>query len=83
MSTLQISLPDASIEFIRARVAERGYQDASQYILELVLADQDRKSWDELETLVLEGVRSGPSQPMTQSDWDTIRAEVRRRVGAG
>jgi putative addiction module CopG family antidote len=82
MSTLEITLSDASIEFIRAQAAQRGYGDASEYIQELVRADQDRKTWDELEALALEGVRSGPSQPMTGADWDETRAEVRRQIGA-
>jgi Arc/MetJ-type ribon-helix-helix transcriptional regulator len=77
MYTLQISLPEETIEIIRTRVAQRGYRDAGEYIHELVISDN---SWDEMEKMVLEGVQSG-SEPLTESDWDTIRAEVRRRTG--
>lgn len=39
------------------------------------MQDQQRKA--KLETLVLEGLHSGPATPMTANDWDAIRATIR------
>jgi hypothetical protein len=31
---------------------------------------------EELDALLLEGINSGPAEPMTRQDWDHIRAEA-------
>ena len=34
-----------------------------------------------LETLLLEGINSGATEPMTDDDWDRIKVEGQRRAG--
>lgn len=78
MGTMNISLPDSLKEFVQIQVSEGGYNDASEYVGELISADQKQKAWAELEAEVLKGIRS-PKAPMTDVDWAEIRAEVLRR----
>jgi mRNA-degrading endonuclease RelE of RelBE toxin-antitoxin system len=44
----------------------------------LIQADQTRKN--RLEALAIEGINSGASTPMIQTDWDNIRAAVRQNL---
>ncbi|MFO0896308.1 MAG: type II toxin-antitoxin system ParD family antitoxin [Pirellulales bacterium] len=76
-----ISLPSDLQEFVRSQVASGRYPDANAYVSDLVRADQLRAAERALEAMLLEGLRSGPMAPMTQADWESIRAEVSRRTG--
>ncbi len=58
--------------------AEPAVADARQP-QQLVREDQKRKAQERLEELLLEGLNSGESTPMTEQDWEEIRAEVRQR----
>lgn len=82
METMNIALPDSLQEFVQARVAEGGYGTASDYIHELIRADQMQQARAVLEAEVLRGGRSGESVPMTAEDWTEIRNEVRQRYDA-
>jgi antitoxin ParD1/3/4 len=79
METMNVALPDALKEFVQSRVAEGGYSSVSEYVRELIRADQKQQAWAVLEAEVLKGLDSGPSVPMTSEDWESIRAEVRER----
>lgn len=79
MTTLNISLPDTVGEFVQERVTGGGYDTASDYLRDLIHEDQRRKAQEKLDSLLREGLESGPSTPMTAQDWDEIRQEVRRR----
>ena len=41
MSTMNISLPDALKSFVDEQVTKRGYATSSEYVRELIRADQD------------------------------------------
>ena len=51
----------------------------SEYVRELIRADQKQTAKTILEAEVLKGLSSGPSTRMAREDWERIRAEVRRR----
>lgn len=80
MATMNISLPDPMKEFIESEVASGGYSTASEYFRELIRDAQKRRAEARLEALLLEGLDSGASAPMTRQDWDDIRREVQRRA---
>ena len=82
MDTMNIAVPEALKEFVQTRVAEGGYSSVSEYVRELIRADQKQQAWAVLEAEVLKGLRSGKPVPMTAEDWQSIRAEVRRRFEA-
>ncbi|MBI3461792.1 MAG: type II toxin-antitoxin system ParD family antitoxin [Planctomycetes bacterium] len=82
MQDMHINLPPGLEEFVQSRIAERGYSSVSEYVSELIRADQEQSAKRLLEEQVLTGIRSGESLPMTARDWEEIRGEVRARYDA-
>ncbi|WP_295617886.1 type II toxin-antitoxin system ParD family antitoxin [Chamaesiphon sp. GL140_3_metabinner_50] len=81
MNTLPITLPDNLDTYLQAQITSGHYSTPSDYIQALIQADRDCQA--HLETLALEGVRSGSSTPMTPEDWAHIRATVRNKLSQG
>jgi antitoxin ParD1/3/4 len=79
---MNISLPDTMKEFVEVEVSEGGYNTTSEYFRALVRDAQKRKAEERLAALLLEGLESGESTPMTGQDWSDIREEVHRRAQA-
>lgn len=80
MATMNISLPDQMKAFVETEVAAGGFSTASEYFRELIRNAQRRKDEAQLESLLLEGLRSGDASPMTAEDWADIRRQVRERL---
>jgi antitoxin ParD1/3/4 len=57
---LNISLPDSMKDLVQEQVNIGGYSSASEYIRELVPADQKRKAKENLEIVLLETLKSAP-----------------------
>lgn len=83
--TMNIALPEAMKEFVLQQVSEGGYSTASEYVRELIRADQKRKAQERVEQLLIEGLESGPATPWTKADFDKLRAKLaesaRKRTG--
>ena len=80
MATMNISLPDEMKAFIEAQAAAKGFGTVSEYMRALVREVQERTTRREhVDALLLEGLESGPATPLTNSDWETIRREVKKR----
>ena len=79
MTTMNISLPDSMRTFIDQKVTQGGYSTASEYIRQLVRDDQKRAAQERLESLLMEGIESGPSREMTSEDWSELRRRVWQR----
>jgi len=45
-----------------------------------VQQDRERQAKERLETMLIEGLESGPAEPMTAQDWEKIRMAVRERT---
>src|SRR5438094_983919 len=71
MSSMNITLPEPLKEFIEELVAKGTFKDPSDYLQTLV--DRDRQERERIEALLIEGLDSGPSTPMTAEDWQEIR----------
>ena len=71
-----IVVPETLQEFVLARVAEGGYKNVNEYVRALIRADQKNQAREVLDAEITKGINSGPAVPMTQEDWDSIRAEV-------
>jgi antitoxin ParD1/3/4 len=81
MNTINISLPDSVKAYLEKQVASGNYNNISDYIWELIVQDQKRKTAKErLEELLLEALDSGEATPMTDLDWEQIRQTVRNNV---
>lgn len=76
---IQIALPEALKEFVLKQAAEGGFSNPGEYIRELIRADQERRSQERLESLILEGIESGDPREMTSSDWDELKRRVWQR----
>jgi antitoxin ParD1/3/4 len=69
MTTLNISLPASMRAYVDQQVAAGGFSTASEYIRQLVREDQRRAAKQRLESLLMEGLASGPSIEFTDEYW--------------
>ncbi len=81
MQSMNISLPDPLKKFVDDQVAEGRYSSVSEYVRELIRADERRRATDRLEALLLDGI-SGEATELTQEDWGAIRSEALAKVKA-
>ena len=77
--TMNIALPESLKQFVLTRVQEGGYATVSEYVRELIRADQKHKAQEKLEALLLEGLESGTPRPMTAEDWTELKRRVWQR----
>ena len=80
-STLNISLPDSMRQFVENKIATEGYGTISEYVRELIRADQ-RLENSRFETLIAEAYASGKPAPLTKADIDEARKIVKDRIAA-
>jgi antitoxin ParD1/3/4 len=78
MSTMNISLPDALKSFVDEQVTKRGYATSSEYVRELIRADQDR---ERLRKLLLDGAASKPTAAIDDSYFSGLRSRIRQAKG--
>lgn len=76
MTSIHITLPDHLAELIEARISAGPYRDASEYLQELLLADERRRAEQKLVAMLREGKESGDPIPVTVHYWE----EKLRRV---
>ena len=81
MQSMNISLPDPLKDFVDEQVARGRYSSVSEYVRELIRADQKRKAEDRLEAMLLEGL-SGDEIELTRDDWAGIRKDALARLEA-
>jgi antitoxin ParD1/3/4 len=78
-TTMNISLPDSMKAFVDERLSGGGYGTASEYVRELIRADQKRGEQEQLEKLLLDRLRSGKR---TTFDIDDVKKELTKRLAA-
>jgi len=81
MQSMNISLPDPLKQFVDGQVGQGRYSSASEYVRELIRADERRKAEETLEAALLEGL-NGPESALTPEDWTAIRTEALARLAA-
>jgi antitoxin ParD1/3/4 len=79
-NTLSFALPETMRSYIDARVASGHYGNTSEYIRDLVRKDQAEEAKARLRALIEEGLASGPSRPLTQTDEDEVLAIARGNI---
>lgn len=79
MESMNISLPDPLKKFVDGQIAQGRYSSASEYIRELIRADEKRKAEEQLEAKLLEGLNS-PEGELTPADWRAIRKDALTRL---
>ena len=80
MSSLTISLPDILRAYLDEQVKSGASKSPEDYVNSLIHADLQRKADERLETLLIEGLDSGPATPMTSDDWNNLRNQTRERA---
>jgi antitoxin ParD1/3/4 len=82
VQTLNISLPDAMKQYADERVASGEYGSVSEYLSELVRADQLSQVREQLEQELLDALRSGDPVEVTPAMWDDLRQRIQARAQA-
>jgi antitoxin ParD1/3/4 len=80
METMNIALPESMKHFVQERVSEGGYSSVSEYVRELIRADQRRRVEERIDTLLLEGLDSGEPISVTQEYWDAKKRKLVERL---
>jgi antitoxin ParD1/3/4 len=81
METMNIALPESMKHFVQDRVSGVGYNSTSEYVRELIRADQRRKAEERIDALLLEGLDSGPPIPVTPEYWEEKKRRLTERLG--
>ncbi len=81
MQSMNISLPDPLKSFVDRQVETGRYSSVSEYVRELIRADERRKAEEALEAKLLEGLRSAERE-FSPEDWKAIRKEALSKVEA-
>jgi antitoxin ParD1/3/4 len=80
MPRVSVTLPEYLKEFVAAEVTEKGFASAGEYLGLLVLGAYQQEHRDRIGLLLLEGLNSGPSTPMTAEDWKDLRLRIAERL---
>jgi antitoxin ParD1/3/4 len=81
MQSMNISLPDPLKQFVDGQIASGRYSSASDYMRELIRADEKREAQEQLEAKLLEGLGSAETE-LAPADWIAIRTEALAKVEA-
>jgi len=72
-------MPESTEQFIQEQVSAGKFASASEYVVDLVEQDRRRGAKKELESLLLEGLESGPGIDVTPEYWEAKREALRAR----
>lgn len=76
MPTMNISLPEPLKAYVDGLLSDGGYGSASEYVRELIRADQARRNDDKLDRLLLERL----SSVTEQFTIDDVKNELKKRL---
>jgi antitoxin ParD1/3/4 len=79
---MNISLPDQLKDFVDNQIGSGRYSSVSEYVRELIREDEKRKAQERLESMLMEGMKSGSPSEMSRKDWDDIRKEAVKQFEA-
>lgn len=80
METMNIALPESLKVFVQERVADGGYGSVSEYVRELIRADQKQRLEARIDTLLLEGLNSGGPIEVTPDYWEAKKRKLVERL---
>jgi antitoxin ParD1/3/4 len=76
METMNIALPAALKQFVQSRVGSGGYSSVSEYVRELIRADQKRHAEERIGALLLDESKRALPQPLSQEYLDAERRQL-------
>ena len=68
MESMNISLPEPMKAFVDGQIAQGRYSSVSEYVRELIRADEKRKAEEQLEAKLLEGLSGAESELTVRSN---------------
>ena len=80
METMNIALPESMKHYVQDRVTAGGYSSVSEYVRELIRADQKRKVEERIDALLLEGIETGQPIPVTEEYWEEKQRRLTDRL---
>ena len=80
MQTMNISLPDPMKAYVEEQVQAGAYSSVSEFIRELVRADQRRHAKNLLENTLVAAMNEGDAVEATDEWWATLRKDVNERT---
>lgn len=75
-ATMNISLPELLKKFVDGRVKRGGYSGVSDYVRELIRADQQSVAAEHLRGLIAEGLASGAPVVVDAKYWAAKRKRL-------
>lgn len=75
MESMNISVPQPMKNFVEGQIAQGRYSSISEYMRELIRADERRKAEEQLEAKLMEGLNSSEIE-FGSTDWITLRKEA-------
>lgn len=72
-NTMSFALPESMREYIDERVRTGQFGNTSEYLRDLIRQDQAAQADARLRALIVEGLESGPAQPLTRSRLASLR----------
>lgn len=79
-STINISIPETMKADVEEIIASEGYGNTSEFFRDLVRDYIKRRQERRLESLLLEGIRSGGATPLTKDDFEYIKRRGLERL---
>ena len=80
IATLNISLPDTMKAEVEEVIATEGYGNTSEFFRDLVRNYLKERRERKIEDLLLEGINSGESTPLTKTDFEKIKERGLKRL---
>lgn len=78
---MQIAIPNSLREFVKERIEEKRYEDASDYLCALIREDKKRRDEERLERVYLQGAKPGKGASLKKrKEFDAICREFRDRM---
>ncbi|WP_315790891.1 ribbon-helix-helix domain-containing protein [Fischerella sp. JS2] len=83
MTNINIFLSDSMKTFVEEQVTKGGYGSISEYLIELINQDQQRKAQEYTEELLIEGLESGEAIEVTDEWWEQKRTHLMNKLRQG
>ena len=84
---MNIEIPKDAEDFVKQQAAAAGFADVQQFVLSLILNNSENISPTDAvtsepyyEQLVVEGLESGSSTPVSEEHWSEVRERLKQRI---
>ena len=74
---MNITLPAGMKKWAQDQAAKRGF-DIDSFFLELLRREKNTDAHERVEQMLVDGINSGESTPVTPATWERIRAKGRK-----